>query len=130
MALNEEPLVVLVDREDREIGLAPKTEAHQKALLHRAFSVFVFNGVGELLLQQRSPDKYHSGGLWTNTCCSHPLPGEDIHDAAHRRLVEEMGMDCPLESPFGLFTRPNLKTVLASTSWIMFFGKQRWALPH
>ena len=100
MALNEEPLVVLVDREDREIGLAPKTEAHQKALLHRAFSVFVFNGVGELLLQQRSPDKYHSGGLWTNTCCSHPLPGENVHDAAHRRLVEEMGMDCPLESPF------------------------------
>ncbi|MEY3573642.1 MAG: hypothetical protein RLZZ617_240 [Bacteroidota bacterium] len=100
MTLNAEPLVILVDHEDREIGLAPKMEAHQKALLHRAFSVFVFNSVGELLLQQRSLDKYHSGGLWTNTCCSHPLPGESVNQAANRRLQEEMGMVCDLHSPF------------------------------
>lgn len=89
--------VVLVNELDQEIGLMEKMEAHEKALLHRAFSVFVFNEQGELLLQQRALTKYHSGGLWTNTCCSHPRPNESVLDAANRRLVEEMGFATPLE---------------------------------
>lgn len=89
--------VVLVNEQDMEIGLMEKMEAHEKALLHRAFSVFVFNDAGELLLQQRALGKYHSGGLWTNTCCSHPRPNESVADAAARRLMEEMGFVTPLE---------------------------------
>lgn len=89
--------VILVDENDKEIGLMEKMEAHEKALLHRAFSVFVFNKKGELLLQQRALHKYHSGGLWTNTCCSHPRKGEEVIQSAHRRLMEEMGFDCELE---------------------------------
>lgn len=77
-----------------------KQEAHAKAALHRAFSVFIFNSQNELLLQQRAFSKYHSGGLWTNTCCSHPRPGENTLDAAHRRLQEEMGFDCMLTQKF------------------------------
>lgn len=92
--------VVLVNEHDVEIGLMEKMEAHEKALLHRAFSVFVFNKKGELLLQQRALRKYHSGGLWTNTCCSHPRPNEDTLAAAHRRLQEEMGFDTELTKAF------------------------------
>lgn len=88
--------VILVDEQDHETGVMEKMEAHRQGLLHRAFSVFVFNGQGELLLQRRALSKYHSAGLWTNTCCSHPRPGEATLDAAHRRLREEMGMDCDL----------------------------------
>ncbi|MCF8429362.1 MAG: isopentenyl-diphosphate Delta-isomerase [Bacteroidia bacterium] len=86
--------VILVDENDQEIGKMEKQEAHEKGLLHRAFSVFVFNEKNELLLQQRALTKYHSAGLWTNTCCSHPRAGETIEQAAHRRLMEEMGFDC------------------------------------
>lgn len=92
--------VVLVNEQDMEIGLMEKMEAHEKALLHRAFSVFVFNDAGELLLQQRAFGKYHSGGLWTNTCCSHPRPNERVADAAARRLMEEMGFTTALEKVF------------------------------
>lgn len=92
--------VVLVNEQDMEIGLMEKMEAHEKALLHRAFSVFVFNDAGELLLQQRAFGKYHSGGLWTNTCCSHPRPNESVADAAARRLMEEMGFTTALEKVF------------------------------
>jgi isopentenyl-diphosphate Delta-isomerase len=92
--------VVLVNELDQEIGLMEKMEAHEKALLHRAFSVFVFNDAGELLLQQRAFEKYHSGGLWTNTCCSHPRPNETVLDAANRRLMEEMGFQTPLNKVF------------------------------
>lgn len=92
--------VVLVNEHDEEIGLMEKMEAHEKALLHRAFSVFVFNTKGELLLQQRALSKYHSGGLWTNTCCSHPRPNETVADAANRRLMEEMGFQTPLDKVF------------------------------
>ena len=77
-----------------------KLEAHQKALLHRAFSVFIFNNKHEMLLQQRAEDKYHSAGLWSNACCSHPLPNEDTMQAARRRLMEEMGFDAPLQEAF------------------------------
>lgn len=89
--------VILVNQDDQPIGTMEKLEAHQKGVLHRAFSVFLFNSNHELLLQQRAFDKYHSAGLWTNTCCSHPRPGEDALTAAHRRLEEEMGMHCPLQ---------------------------------
>ncbi len=95
-----EEQVVLVDRLDNPLGIINKMEAHSLGLLHRAFSVFIFNSRGELLLQQRAIDKYHSGGKWTNTCCSHPKPFEAIADAASRRLVEEMGLTCELEYGF------------------------------
>jgi isopentenyl-diphosphate delta-isomerase len=92
--------VILVDEQDTVMGMMEKQEAHQKAMLHRAFSVFIFNAKGELLLQQRALNKYHSNGLWTNTCCSHPRPNETTLEAAHRRLKEEMGFDCALTEKF------------------------------
>ncbi|MCX6185735.1 MAG: isopentenyl-diphosphate Delta-isomerase [Bacteroidetes bacterium] len=93
--INKE-FVILVDEKDNEIGIMEKEEAHVKAMLHRAFSIFIFNDKNELLLQKRALSKYHSGGMWTNTCCSHPRQNESITDAAHRRLCEEMGFDCEL----------------------------------
>ncbi len=84
--------VILVDADDREIGTMDKMEAHRKGKLHRAFSVLLFNSNGELLIQKRALSKYHSAGLWTNTCCSHPLPNESVAIAAQRRLQEEMGI--------------------------------------
>ena len=93
----QEEMVVLVDQNDQQIGLMPKMEAHEKAVLHRAFSVFVFNNQQELLLQQRALHKYHSPGLWTNTCCSHQRDGESNLQAGKRRLEEEMGFVTELE---------------------------------
>ncbi len=95
-----EEFVVLVDENDEQVGLMEKMEAHIRAKLHRAFSVFIFNSKGELLLQQRAGHKYHSPLLWTNTVCSHPRNGETTVDAAHRRIVEEMGMDCDFKEAF------------------------------
>jgi isopentenyl-diphosphate delta-isomerase len=92
--------VILVDEQDREIGVMEKMEAHRTASLHRAFSIFIFNNQEKLLLQQRSAGKYHSAGLWTNTCCSHPQPGEETEVAADRRLQEEMGFTTPLFKAF------------------------------
>jgi len=100
--------VVLVDRDDVPVGTAEKMRAHRLSLLHRAFSVFVFDGRGRLLMQRRAPDKYHSGGLWSNTVCSHPRPGESPADAAHRRLIEEMGFDCVLEPVFSFIYRADV----------------------
>jgi isopentenyl-diphosphate delta-isomerase len=88
--------VVLVDEHDQTIGSLEKMAAHREPLLHRAFSIFVFSSSGLLLLQRRAAGKYHSAGLWSNTCCGHPRPGEGTVDAARRRLVEEMGIDCAL----------------------------------
>lgn len=96
----EEELVILVDKNDQQIGLMPKLEAHEKAVLHRAFSVFIFNDKNELLLQQRASHKYHSPNLWTNTCCSHQREGESNIQAGKRRLQEEMGMECDLSEKF------------------------------
>ncbi len=93
----EEEKVILVNENDEQIGLMPKLEAHQKAILHRAFSVFVINSKNELMLQQRALHKYHSPGLWTNTCCSHQRHGESNIDAGIRRLQEEMGFTTSLK---------------------------------
>ena len=92
--------VVVVDREDNELGTMEKMEAHETGTLHRAFSVFVFNSNFQMLIHRRAFSKYHSAGLWTNTCCSHQRPGETTLDAAHRRLKEEMGFDCDLTEQF------------------------------
>lgn len=95
-----EDKVILVDRNDKKIGLDGKMSAHRKGHLHRAISIFVFNRKGETMLQQRALTKYHSKGLWTNTCCSHPLDGETILHAAHRKLKQEMGFDCKMRESF------------------------------
>jgi isopentenyl-diphosphate Delta-isomerase len=105
---DDREVVVLVDRDDVELGTAPKLEAHRSGELHRAFSVFVLNGRGELLLQRRARGKYHSGGLWSNSCCGHPRPGEDTTDAAHRRLLEEFGIACELTRLFSFAYRAEL----------------------
>lgn len=96
----EKEKVILVNENDEPIGLMGKMEAHEKALLHRAFSVFIMNDKGETMLQQRAVGKYHSPGLWTNTCCSHQREGETNVKAGRRRLIEEMGFDVPLEELF------------------------------
>ena len=101
-------LLILVDAHDRPVGTAEKMLAHRQGLLHRAFSIFILNDRGELLLQQRALHKYHSGGLWTNTCCSHPRPQEQTLSAAHRRLKEEMGFDCPLQPLFSFIYHAHL----------------------
>ncbi|WP_156510833.1 isopentenyl-diphosphate Delta-isomerase, partial [Proteus hauseri] len=89
-----EDAVVLVDKNDNELGTMPKLEAHIIGALHRAFSLFIFNSKKQLLIQQRAITKYHSGSLWANTCCSHPRPNELLSQAIHRRLDEELGMQC------------------------------------
>lgn len=98
--INRQNEVILVNEKDEWLGLEEKMEAHKRGLLHRAFSVFVLNSNNEVLMQQRAAEKYHSGGLWSNTCCSHPRAGESTLQAAHRRLQEEMGFDCELEKIF------------------------------
>ena len=104
--------VVLVDKEDVQLGLMPKLEAHRKGVLHRAFSVFIFNSSRLLLMQKRSSQKYHSPGLWTNTCCSHQRDGESTIDAANRRLNEEMGLNVDLKETFSFIYKANLKNGL------------------
>lgn len=108
MTIIMEEKVILVNKKDQEIGVEEKLKAHQDGKLHRAFSIFIFNSQGELLLQQRAKIKYHSGGLWTNTCCSHPRLKENLTSAAHRRLREEMGFDCPLREIFKFWYRGKL----------------------
>lgn len=95
-----EEKVVLLDKGLKEAGEEEKLKAHREGKLHRAFSIFVFSSKGELMLHRRAGGKYHSGGLWTNTCCSHPRPGEKLEEAVHRRLKFEMGFDCPLKEIF------------------------------
>ncbi|MDD3072683.1 MAG: isopentenyl-diphosphate Delta-isomerase [Candidatus Pacebacteria bacterium] len=95
--MEKENKIILVDEKDNQIGVGYKNKVHKEGKLHRAFSIFIFNSKGELLLQKRNKEKYHSGGLWTNTCCSHPLPNESVKEASKRRLKEEMGIICDLE---------------------------------
>jgi isopentenyl-diphosphate Delta-isomerase len=96
----DKEFVILVDESDNELGLMEKMEAHEKAVLHRAFSIFIFNSKNQMLLQQRALSKYHSPGLWTNTCCSHPRQEETLEQATSRRLMEEMGMKCNITKAF------------------------------
>lgn len=107
-----EEFVVLVDQDDQKLGLMEKQQAHIAGMLHRAFSVFVFNSKGELMIQQRAASKYHSPTLWTNTCCSHPRDNETYKEAAHRRLQEEMGFDCELEYKFNFIYKAHLENDL------------------
>jgi isopentenyl-diphosphate delta-isomerase len=100
--------VILVDVYDSEIGIMEKMEAHKQAVLHRAFSVFLFNPQGKMLLQQRALTKYHSAGLWTNTCCSHPRPGETLENAVSRRLMEEMGISAKVSKAFDFIYQAEL----------------------
>lgn len=96
--------LILVNAEDEEIGYGEKAYVHEKGLLHRAFSVFIVND-GKMLIQKRNRNKYHSGGLWTNACCSHPRKGESLKEAVHRRLEEELGIDCDVEELFDFMYR-------------------------
>ncbi len=100
--------VILVDQDDNVLGTMDKQAAHISGDLHRAFSVFIFNSAGQLLIHQRNPEKYHTGGLWTNTCCSHPRMGESTHEAAVRRLQEEMGMSTELTEIFSFVYQAEL----------------------
>jgi isopentenyl-diphosphate delta-isomerase len=109
--------VILVDENDQEIGTMEKMEAHRKGLLHRAFSILIFNSKGEMLLQQRAAAKYHSGGLWTNACCSHPRPGEAMEDAGRRKLIQEMGFDCDLTYSHKFVYRVDLDNELTEYEW-------------
>lgn len=97
---NKQDYVILVDTDDNPIGICEKMDAHVDGKLHRAFSIFLYNSKGEILLQQRAAEKYHSGMLWTNSCCSHPAPEESIGDAARRRLQEELMIQTPLRQIF------------------------------
>ncbi len=107
-AANDDDLVVLVDERDREVGTAPKLAVHRDGRLHRAVSVFVFDDAGRWLLQRRAGGKYHSAGLWSNTACTHPRPGELPEAAAARRLGEEMGIACLLRPAFSFLYRAEL----------------------
>ncbi|MGV3657424.1 MAG: isopentenyl-diphosphate Delta-isomerase [Chitinophagaceae bacterium] len=107
-----EPEVILVNEQDEAIGTMPKMEAHEKGALHRAFSVFIFDSRGRMLLQQRAAGKYHGAHLWTNACCSHPYPGEVTAAAAQRRLLEELGFAVPLQSIFSFTYRADVENGL------------------
>ena len=107
-----EKQLILVNENDEVMGVAGKTEVHAKGLLHRAFSIFIFNEQGNLMLQKRAQSKYHSPGLWTNTCCGHPRIEENILDAATRRLIEEMGIHCELQFKFAFTYKALLKNKL------------------
>ena len=116
--------IVLVNEQDEAIGTMEKMEAHEKGLLHRAFSVFIFNDNDEMLLQRRSLKKYHSGGLWTNACCSHPYPGEDVFDAAVRRTKEELGIVVELKKAFSFTYKAALDAGLTEYEFDhVFVGK-------
>jgi isopentenyl-diphosphate delta-isomerase len=104
--------VTLVNQHDQAIGASEKIKAHVDGALHRAFSIFVFNPLGKVLLQKRAGSKYHSAGLWSNTCCGHPRPDEGLSKAAHRRLQEEMGFDCVLNKAFSFIYKAELENDL------------------
>jgi isopentenyl-diphosphate Delta-isomerase len=122
--IDNEEQVILVNASDEQIGVMEKMEAHKKGFLHRAFSVFVFDENDDLIIQQRALGKYHSPGLWTNTCCSHPRPGEETGAAAHRRLKEEMGFDTELEKVFDFVYRAEFENGLTEHEFDhVFVGK-------
>ncbi len=114
--------VILVDKNDKKIGEEEKIKAHQNGALHRAFSVLVFNSKKEMILQKRSLSKYHGGGLWTNTCCSHPFPGEKTKCAAHRRLNEEMGFNTSLLKIFSFTYKAEIEDLIEHEFDHVFVG--------
>lgn len=116
--------LILVDEMDNPVGEMEKMEVHQKALLHRAFSIFIFNSNGQMLLQQRAESKYHSPGLWTNACCSHPGVGQRTEDAAEKRLQEEMGFSVPLRKAFDFTYKTSFENGLTEHEYDhVFIGK-------
>ena len=116
--------IIAVDEFDKEIGTIEKMEAHYKGILHRAFSILVFNSNNQLLLQKRNVKKYHSPGLWTNTCCSHPKYGEDLDDAIYRRIKEEMGFTCKLKEIFSFVYKVEFEDNLFENEYDhVFIGK-------
>lgn len=121
--------VILVDENDQQIGFMEKMAAHEQAVLHRAFSVFIFNGNGAMLLQQRAIHKYHSGGLWTNACCSHPKPNETVANAATRRLQEEMGFVTSVHPAFQFLYKANFENGLTEHEYDhVFIGTYNGAI--
>jgi isopentenyl-diphosphate delta-isomerase len=117
-----EDSVVLVDLKDSEVGLAGKLDAHRRGLTHRAISVFIRNSAGALLMQRRAAGKYHSGGLWANACCSHPLPAENAAAAAQRRLAQEIGIECALQPLFRTHYRAPVSGGLIEDEVVHVFG--------
>ncbi|MBI2624944.1 MAG: isopentenyl-diphosphate Delta-isomerase [Candidatus Nealsonbacteria bacterium] len=115
--------VILVDRNDKRIGKEEKIRAHQKGRLHRAFSILVFNSKGETMLQRRALSKYHSPGLWTNTCCSHPRLSYNLKKQAEKRLKEEMGISCPLKEVFTFKYKAKLGNLIEHEFDHVFMGK-------
>jgi isopentenyl-diphosphate delta-isomerase type 1 len=116
-----EDLIALVDINDRITGYETKGEVHRRGLLHRAFSVFIVRN-GKMLIQRRNPDKYHSGGLWSNTCCSHQRKGEELQESVHRRMIEEMGIDCELTELFSFVYRTQFRTDLTEYEYDHVFA--------
>lgn len=115
--------VILVDKKDRKIGIEEKIKAHLEGKLHRAFSIFVFNKKGELLIQKRAKSKYHSGGLWANSCCSHPRPKENLREATKRRLKEEMGIESKLKEIFSLRYKIKVGNLIENEIDHVFIGR-------
>lgn len=115
--------VILVDQDDNQIGVEEKLSAHRAGKLHRAFSIFVFNKNNDLLIHKRASGKYHSGGLWTNTCCSHPRVGEELDVAVHRRLNEELGFDTDLDKQFDFIYKAQVGDLTEHEFDHVFFGK-------
>lgn len=125
----QEEILILVDKHDKATGRMEKMKVHELGLLHRAFSLFVFNTKGELLLQQRSDTKYHSAGLWTNTCCSHPRAGENLDAAIQRRIQEEMGMNCEFKFAFSFIYKEQLDNLIEHEYDHVFFAVSD-QIPH
>ncbi len=116
--------VILVDKNNRKLGVKEKISVHKEGKLHRAFSIFIFNSRAELLIQQRAKTKYHSGGLWSNTVCSHPKPKETYRQAIHRRLKEEMGFDCQMKKLFCFIYKASFENSLIENEYdCIFIGK-------
>ena len=119
----EEEKIILVDKKDNKIGEGEKLKVHLEGKLHRAFSIFIFNSKGEMMLQQRAKTKYHSGGLWSNTCCSHPKSGETLEGAAERRLKEEMGFLCKFKKIFSFVYKVKIGNLIEYEFDHIFVGK-------
>lgn len=126
----QETNVILVNEQDEEQGVMEKMEAHRRGQLHRAFSVFIFDAKGRMLLQQRAAQKYHGGLLWTNACCSHPMPNEAVEAAAARRLAEELGFSVPLKKIFSFVYRADVENGLIEHEYDHVFVGEYETLPH